>query len=99
MSSEVFNYDGDELSAESVAISRVARSVPTPFYVYARDTLVERYRQLERAFSGTPHLHCVALKANSQPALLRPLFAQGAGAEVVSGAELGLGLRLTVERA
>ena len=36
----------------------------------------------------------MALKANSQPALLRPLIAEGAGAEVVSGAELALALAL-----
>jgi diaminopimelate decarboxylase len=94
--SEVFYYQGDELSADAVALSRVARSVPTPFYLYARDSLVERYRDLERAFSDAPHLHCVALKANSQAALLRPLFAAGAGAEVVSGAELALALALGV---
>jgi len=34
------------------------------------------------------------MKANSQPALLRPLAAEGAGAEVVSGAELALALEL-----
>jgi diaminopimelate decarboxylase len=96
LSSEVFHYDGDELVADTVPISRVARSVPAPFYVYARENLVERYRELERAFSGARHLHCVALKANSQPALLRALFAEGAGAEVVSGAELGLAIALEV---
>jgi diaminopimelate decarboxylase len=96
LSSEVFHYQGEELEADALAITRVARSVPTPFYVYSQGAVVERYRDLERAFEGAAHMHCVALKANSQPALLRPLFAEGAGAEVVSGAELGLALALGV---
>lgn len=96
MKSDVFRYQGDELTAEGVRLSSIAESVPTPFYVYAPRASVERYRELESAFSGVPHLHCVALKANSQPALLRPLVAEGAGAEVVSGAELALALALGI---
>lgn len=94
--SEVFAYQHQELSAEGVALGSIAESVPTPFYVYAPRAAVERFRDLDRAFSGASHLHCVALKANSQPALLRPLIAEGAGAEVVSGAELALALGLGV---
>jgi diaminopimelate decarboxylase len=96
MTSDVFQYDGAELTAGGLSLARLARSVPTPFYVYSPSAAVERYRELERAFSGARHLHCVALKANSQPALLRPLFEAGAGAEVVSGAELALALALGV---
>jgi diaminopimelate decarboxylase len=94
--SDLFHYDGDELAVEGVALGSIAESVPTPFYVYAPHASVERFRELERAFAGARHLHCVALKANSQPALLRPLVAEGAGAEVVSGAELALALALGV---
>jgi diaminopimelate decarboxylase len=96
MTSNVFFYDGDELSTAGLPLARVARSVPTPFYAYSPAAALERYRELARAFAGATSLHCVALKANSQPALLRPLFAEGAGAEVVSGAELALALALGV---
>jgi diaminopimelate decarboxylase len=94
MAPDVFHYDNDQLSAAGVPLAEIARSVPTPFYVYDPAAALARFRGLSRAFAGVPHLHCVALKANSQPALLRPLFAEGAGAEVVSGAELALALAL-----
>ncbi len=90
MSLDVFHYENDQLSAAGVPLAEIARAVPTPFYVYDPAAALARFRGLSSAFEGVPHLHCVALKANSQPALLRPLFADGAGAEVVSGAELAL---------
>jgi diaminopimelate decarboxylase len=91
-----FTYESDELSAGGVPLAEIARSVPTPFYVYDSKAAVERFRALARAFASISHLHCVALKANSQPRLLTPLFHEGAGAEVVSGAELALALALGV---
>ncbi len=94
MAGEVFYYENDQLSAGGVPLAEIARAVPTPFYVYHPSAGLARFRELAAAFGGVAHLHCVALKANSQPALLRPLFAEGAGAEVVSGAELALALAL-----
>ena len=98
MPRDVFHYRDGQLAVEQLLVSEVADSVPTPFYVYAVGALVERYRDLESAFASARHLHCVAMKANSQPALLRPLAAEGAGAEVVSGAELALALELGFPR-
>lgn len=89
-----FRFQDDELFVEDLPLAEIASSVGTPFYVYAKTALLERYRRLDSAFRKAPHLHCVALKANSQPALLRPLAASGAGAEVVSGAELVLARKL-----
>ena len=94
MAPDVFRFQDDELFVEDRPLSELARTVGTPFYVYAKNALLERYLGLEAAFQATPHLHAVALKANAQPALLRPLAALGAGAEVVSGAELALALEL-----
>jgi diaminopimelate decarboxylase len=96
MTTDVFYYENDQLAAAGVPLAEIARSVPTPFYVYDPAAALARFRALSKAFAGISHLHCVALKANSQPALLRPLFAAGAGAEVVSGAELALALALEV---
>lgn len=94
MRGDVFHFENHRLTVDAVRLSDVTDTVPTPFYIYALAPLIERYRALDRAFASTPHLHCVAMKANSQPALLRPLAAEGAGAEVVSGAELALALEL-----
>ena len=96
MSEQAFHASEGKLSCEDCLLERVAASVPTPFYVYSSREVVERFRKLDSAFSAQPHLICYALKANSQAALLRLLVKEGAGAEVVSGAELGLALRVGV---
>lgn len=94
MPSEAFQYREGKLFCEEVPLESVTGSVSTPFYIYSSSCLVRRYRGLEAAFSSVPHLTCYALKANSQPELLRILLKQGAGAEVVSGAELHLALAI-----
>ena len=96
MSDQAFRAREGKLSCEDCSLERIAASVPTPFYVYSSREVVRRFRRLDSAFSAQPHLICYALKANSQPALLRLLFDEGAGAEVVSGAELALALRVGV---
>jgi diaminopimelate decarboxylase len=87
-----FERDG-QLCVEECPLPALAEATPTPFYVYSRRAVVERIQAAGRAFAAVPHLVCFALKANSQPALLRVLAGEGAGAEVVSGAELLLALR------
>ena len=94
MSSQPFNVRKGKLHCEDCSLEHIASSVTTPFYVYSTREVVERFRALDTAFSAQPRLLCYALKANSQPALLRLLAAEGAGAEVVSGAELALALKV-----
>jgi diaminopimelate decarboxylase len=94
---EFFEFRNDRLYCDGHSLVEIARRVGTPFYVYSARCLRERFRRLDRAFAGTEHLICYALKANSQPALLRVLLAEGAGAEVVSGAELSLALAVGFE--
>jgi diaminopimelate decarboxylase len=94
MSGQAFHVREGKLLCEDCSLERMAASVPTPFYVYSSREVAQRFRRLDSAFSAQPHLVCYALKANSQPALLRILVTEGAGAEVVSGAELTLALRV-----
>jgi diaminopimelate decarboxylase len=94
MSGQAFHVREGKLLCEDCSLERMAASVPTPFYVYSSREVAQRFRRLDSAFSAQPHLVCYALKANSQPALLRILITEGAGAEVVSGAELTLALRV-----
>ena len=80
MSSQQFYVREGKLHCEDCSLERIASSVRTPFYVYSTREVVERFRSLDSAFAAQPHLLCYALKANSQPALLRLLVAEGAGA-------------------
>jgi len=77
-----------ELYCEETALARIAADVGTPCYVYSRATFERHYRHLDDALSGTPHMICFAVKANSNMAVLRLLAGLGAGADVVSGGEL-----------
>lgn len=67
--------------------------VGTPTYVYDLDAMAEEARELALAFDGAPHLVAYAVKANSAGPVVRALFHEGCGADVVSGGELLLALR------
>jgi len=85
-----FSYKNSELYAEDVPIRKIAEKVGTPFYVYSQRTLLQHLSAYQKAFDGHPHTICFALKANSNPAVLRLLAKNGCGADVVSGGELYL---------
>ena len=63
----------------------------TPLYLTDLDAAAERLADYRAAFPGA--LIAYAIKANSDPQLLRRLVAEGAGCEVVTAVELGLALR------
>ena len=90
-----FNYKVDQLHVEDVAVSDIASSVGTPFYVYSQSSIEENYKDFENAMSGTKHLICYAMKANSNQAVLKILGNLGAGMDVVSGGNI-CGLKLLV---
>jgi diaminopimelate decarboxylase len=83
-----FDYHDGVLHAEGVNLSAIADEVGTPFYVYSTATLERHFQVMDRAFEGTDHLICYAMKANSNQAVIRTMAAQGAGMDVVSEGEL-----------
>src|SRR5262245_41495103 len=64
----------------------------TPAYLYDLDGIRGAARSLAASFGGAPHLVAYAAKANSAGRILGALFAEGCGADVVSGGELALAL-------
>lgn len=87
-----FTYREGQLFAEDVAIADIVAAVGTPVYVYASATLERHYRVLEDAFRGLPVTICYAVKANGNLGVVATLARLGAGADVVSGGELGVAL-------
>ena len=83
-----FNYQGGTLHAEDVNLAAIADEVGTPFYVYSTATLERHFQVMDKAFEGTDHLICYAMKANSNQAVIKTMAAQGAGMDVVSEGEL-----------
>ncbi|GBE40641.1 diaminopimelate decarboxylase [bacterium BMS3Bbin09] len=88
-----FKYKNSELYAEGVPVREIAEKVGTPVYIYSHNTLLRHLNAYKDAFDGQPHIICFALKANSNPAVLRTLAKNGSGADVVSGGELYLALK------
>jgi len=83
-----FQYRGNALHAENVAISEIAAQVGTPFYCYSAATLTRHYEVLRAAFGPLDPLICYSVKANSNLAVLKLLADAGAGMDVVSHGEL-----------
>lgn len=86
---DYFNYHGDTLFAEQVALPTIAANYGTPTYVYSKATIEKHYRAFADAASAHPHsLVCYAVKANSNLAVLNVLAKLGSGFDLVSGGEL-----------
>lgn len=85
---DYFNYTGDALCAEDVAITDIAETFGTPCFVYSRATLERHYRAYQQALDGIPNKICYSVKANSNLAVLNVLARLGAGFDIVSGGEL-----------
>jgi diaminopimelate decarboxylase len=90
---DAFRYQEQELYCEGVPVSELVEEFGTPLYVYSRNQVVENFRALDAPLAGTDHLVCYALKANANPALLKLLAQEGAGADVVSSGELYFALK------
>ncbi len=85
---ETFNYINGELYAEGVPVRELVRMYGTPLYVYSREHLRSRYRELAEAMAPVQPLICYSVKANSNGAVLRTFLDEGAGLDIVSGGEL-----------
>lgn len=85
---DYFNYKGDALFAEDVAVADIAEQFGTPCFVYSRATLERHYLAYQQALDGIPNKVCFSVKANSNLAVLNVLARLGAGFDIVSGGEL-----------
>jgi diaminopimelate decarboxylase len=83
-----FNYKGNELFAEDVAIAELANRLGTPLYIYSARTLRRHFRVMTDAFKGVDLLICFAMKALSNLSVLKLFGDMGAGFDIVSGGEL-----------
>jgi len=84
-----FQLKNGEVYAEDIPLSRIAKEVGTPAYVYSRATLERHARVFRDGLSAldNPHL-AFAIKANPNLAVLKIMVNEGYGADVVSGGEM-----------
>ncbi|QQS13590.1 MAG: diaminopimelate decarboxylase [Rhodospirillales bacterium] len=83
-----FIYRDGEMVVENVALSRIAREVGTPAYVYSLAALRGNYRAFAAAMGDLDGEIHYAVKANSNLAVIKAFAALGAGADVVSEGEM-----------
>lgn len=90
---DVFHYQQNQLMAEQVSLTDLAKQYGTPLYVYSRTELEMRWQAFDQAFGKQPHLVCYAVKTNSNIAVLQVLAHLGSGFDIVSQGELERVLR------
>jgi len=91
-----FHYKNNKFYAEGVPLTKIAKAVGTPCYIYSQATLTHHFKVFDNAFSDIPHLTCYSVKANSNIALLKLFASLGGGVDVVSGGELFRALKAEV---
>ncbi|MFZ9469906.1 MAG: diaminopimelate decarboxylase [Rickettsiales bacterium] len=80
-----------ELFIENVALSKIAKSIGTPFYAYSRLSLFENYENFVEAFEFHKIFNykiCYAIKANYNVNLVKILANLGSGVDAVSAGEI-----------
>ncbi len=88
MTSSAFAYVDGVLHAEGVSVVSLAEQFGTPLYVYSRAALTEAWNAYAGACAGRRAKVHVAVKANSNLAVLNVFARLGAGFDIVSGGEL-----------
>ena len=93
MPNAVFHRENGALFIERVRLSALLDAgIQTPFFIYSSAQLAMDWQAYAQAVEGLDAVIGYAIKANSNPALLRLLASYGAGAVVVSDHELRLAL-------
>jgi diaminopimelate decarboxylase len=93
MPSTGFFHANQELLCDGVALSAIADREGTPLYVYSASEIRSRFRAIDSAFGGYPHVLHYALKANSTFAIAKLLKTLGSAADANSVWEIELARR------
>jgi diaminopimelate decarboxylase len=88
MTRSEFAYVDGVLHAEGVSAVSLAEQFGTPLYVYSRAALTDAWQAYAGACAGRRATVHVAVKANSNLAVLNVFARLGAGFDIVSGGEL-----------
>jgi len=90
-----FYIKDNRLYAENFLVEDLAREFGTPLYIYSKNQILKNYREINQPLvnSKLDFINCYAIKANSNPEILKLLAEEGAGAEIASGGELYLALK------
>ncbi|MGH2576086.1 MAG: diaminopimelate decarboxylase family protein, partial [Ignavibacteria bacterium] len=90
-----FYIKDNKLYAENFLVEDLAKEFGTPLYIYSKNQILKNYREINQPLVNSKHdfLNCYAIKANSNPEILKILSEEGAGAEISSAGDLYLALK------
>lgn len=90
-----FYIKDNKLYAENFLAEDLAKEFGTPLYIYSKNQMLRNYREINQPLvsSKLDYINCYAIKANSNPEILKLISEEGAGAEIASGGELYLALK------
>ncbi len=90
-----FYIKENKFYAENFLVEDLVKKFGTPLYIYSKNQILKNYREINQPLvsSKLDFLNCYAIKANSNPEILKILSEEGAGAEIASGGELYLALK------
>jgi diaminopimelate decarboxylase len=83
-----FPYHNDQFYCEDVPLSEIAAEYGTPVWIYSKNYLIDRFREIQIAFAEVEPVICYSVKANSNLAILKTMNDAGSSFDVVSGGEL-----------
>ncbi len=83
-----FKYKQKNLFCEKTKILDICKKIETPFYLYSYNSIVNNFKNLQKALKGIKAIIAYSVKANSNLSILKTLAKCGAGADIVSMGEL-----------
>lgn len=93
---DIFARVDGRLQVGELDVADLAATHGTPLFVYDAELMRRSYRALATAVSGFAAVD-YSVKANPDPAVIRIFAAEGAGAEIASGAEFTAALAAGIE--
>jgi diaminopimelate decarboxylase len=83
-----FPYRDGQFYCEDVPLREIATQFGTPVWVYSKNYLLSRFREIQTAFADADPVICYSVKANANLTLLRTMHEAGSSFDIVSGGEL-----------
>ena len=85
--SDYFTYINGQLHCEKVNLAKLAEEFGTPLYVYSKNFFIDRFKELDDAFSSVNHKIYFASKANFNLSVIKTFYELGSGVDVNSVGE------------
>jgi diaminopimelate decarboxylase len=83
-----FPFRDGQYYCEDVPLTQLAKEFGTPLWVYSKNYLIGRFREIQEVFASVEPVICYSVKANGNLSILKAMYEAGSSFDVVSGGEL-----------